>query len=281
MYGYHPTWHMSPAPAAATVSEDRSKVIEDIRKEVHASLEIAAERMKRYYDQTVQDVPEYKVGDRVWLEATNIRTTQPSKKLSHKRLGPYEITHKIGPLDYRLKLPPTMKIHPVFHTSLLHPHKEDRIPNRQQPPPPPVVVEGQEEWEVEEILDSRKQGRGLQYLVRWKGFPADTSWEPRSNITNAGDAIRAFHRRHPNRPQLLAKGIFDSLPWQPLENFTEPPPPKVVKTVRWAQGVTDPKHIRPSRTLGLKGGVMSRLRYWEDKISDILQDLRTLLDSKR
>jgi hypothetical protein len=56
---------------------------------------------------------------------------------------------------YRLMLPSSMKIHPVFHVSLLDPYKPSTILDRTQDPLPPVVVDDELEWEVEEILDSR------------------------------------------------------------------------------------------------------------------------------
>jgi hypothetical protein len=94
---------------------------------------------------------EYKVGDKVWLLSQNIiRTQPPSNKLDWKRLGPYPILERIGTQAYRLKLPLSMKIHPVFHVSLLDQFVESDIPGRVQPPPPPVIVKDQAEY----VLDS-------------------------------------------------------------------------------------------------------------------------------
>ena len=62
----------------------------------------------------------YRVGDRVWLNAKNIRIERPSKKLDAKNLGPFEVSEVVSPRSYRLKLPASMKIHNVFYTSLLH-----------------------------------------------------------------------------------------------------------------------------------------------------------------
>ena len=67
-----------------------------------------------------------------------------------------------------------MKIHNVFHISLLRRYNEDPHGRKPERPPPIVTEEGEEEWEVEKILNSRiyKQGRGkrLQFLVKWKGY---------------------------------------------------------------------------------------------------------------
>ena len=62
-----------------------------------------------------------------------------------------------------------MKIHPVFHVSLLEPYKDSTIPGQLQAPPPPIEVDGAEEFEVSEILDSRINCGKLEYLIHWQG----------------------------------------------------------------------------------------------------------------
>ena len=146
---------------------------------------------------------EFAPGDKVWLLSANIRTERPSKKLDWKRLGPFTIDHRIGLQAYRLKLPPSMRIHPVFHVSLLEPYVTSTIPGRIQPPPPPVVVdnENEPEYEVEAILDSAYRRNKLYYKIQWKGYPvSEDSWQPASNVANAPDIIRAFHARYPHQP---------------------------------------------------------------------------------
>jgi hypothetical protein len=46
-----------------------------------------------------------------------------------------------------------MMIHPMFHVSLLEPYHTSTIPRKTHEPPPPIVVNGEQEYEVEEILD--------------------------------------------------------------------------------------------------------------------------------
>jgi hypothetical protein len=67
------------------------------------------------------------------------------------------------------------------------------------PPPPPIEVEGEIEFEVEAILDSRVRHRRLQYLVSWLGHNERT-WEPSSNVANCPDLIAEFHARYPAKP---------------------------------------------------------------------------------
>ena len=86
------------------------------------------------------------------------------------------------------------------------PHIPDTIPGRIPPQPPPLVIDGEEEWEVEEILDSQKKPRtrlpilrNMEYLVRWKGYgPEHNSWEPAENLENSPELVETFHRRFPN-----------------------------------------------------------------------------------
>jgi len=104
-------------------------------------------------------------------------------------------------LAFRLELPPQMRIHPVFHVSLLEPHRENPFPGRRQPPPPPVELEDDVEWEVEEILDSRIQRGKIQYLAHWLGYGHhERTWEPPCHLSNATEAVAEFHQRYPNRP---------------------------------------------------------------------------------
>jgi len=97
-----------------------------------------------------------------------------------------------------------MRVHPVFHVSLLEPSKRNHIPNRVIPPPPPIEVDGEEEHEVSEVVDSRIRYRKINYRVRWLGWegtPEEYSWEPPENLENAKDKLAEFHRRYPNKPK--------------------------------------------------------------------------------
>jgi len=85
---------------------------------------------------------------------------------------------------------------------LLDPYQANKIGGREQLlPPPPDVVNGELEYEIEAVLDSRIRRNKLGYLIEWKGYgPEERTWEPAENLENAKEAIVAFHFRHPNRP---------------------------------------------------------------------------------
>lgn len=167
---------------------------------------IAQDIHKRYYDRRRTSPPQFKEGDLVYLDARNIRASRPSRKLSPKHLGPFPVDKVVRPDVYRLRLPPTMRIHPVFDVQLLKPVAANPYPGRVLREPEPEIVDGEEMWEVEAITDSRWFGRGRQrevrYHVRWRGFgPEYDTWEPAANVEGSGDLVSDFHTRHPSKPR--------------------------------------------------------------------------------
>ena len=98
-----------------------------------------------------------------------------------------------------------MRIHPVVNISRIKPY-HNRLPGQPVSTlgPSNVTEDRDEEYEVEFIVDSRYKGKRLEYLVHWKGWPdTDQTWEPVSNLGNAGDAVRDFHASHPSAPRCL------------------------------------------------------------------------------
>jgi hypothetical protein len=118
-------------------------------------------------------------------------------------MGPFKIIEAVGEskLAFRLELPRTMKIHPVFHVRLLDRYHENKVPGWTQPPPPPELVEGQTEYTVDKVLDSRIRRSKLEYLVDWEGYgEEERTWEPAENLGGAPEAVTEFHRQYPQRP---------------------------------------------------------------------------------
>lgn len=127
-----------------------------IHAETQKALKEAAERMKAQYDKRKHASRSYQIGDRVWLDATNLHLPCPKKKLDNKHVGPFTILDKAGASAYKLKLPSHWKIHPRFNEKLLTPYIPPMFPNQELPPPPPPdLIEDEEEYEVEEVLDTR------------------------------------------------------------------------------------------------------------------------------
>ncbi len=122
-YGYKPEFippihFMTRIPAA----EERLNTLNQIHSEVTSALKVAVEVMKNSKSPTT--FREFKIGDLVWLEGTNIHTTHPKAKLAPRRHGPFEILSTWG-VNCKLQLPKTWRIHPVFHNSLISPYVEN------------------------------------------------------------------------------------------------------------------------------------------------------------
>ena len=159
--------------------------MEDIHQQAKQALENTRESMKKYYDRKATEQPTIEVGDLVMLNAKNIRTKPPSKKLSPKLYGPFKVIERKGNRAYKLQISPSWKIPPVFHVSLLEPYRSSNQANREQPPREPEDIVGDLEWEIEKIVKSEiisytrtvrgrnKPMKELRYFVKWKGCPED------------------------------------------------------------------------------------------------------------
>ena len=166
-------------------------------EEAKAALTKSKDDMAKYYGQRCTPAPDYKPGDKVYSDASDIQTNRPSRRLSHHRLGPFPIVKKVRNGAYQLRLPPMMsRLHPVFNVVKLTPALIDPIEGHHPHPPPlPEIVDREEEWIIEAILDSKMMNRRLCYLVKWEGFGAEhNSWEPWDN-NHAPGLVADFHQK--------------------------------------------------------------------------------------
>ena len=206
--GYHPTISAPPERDLASARAKEFVVdLDELHQELRKTIAEAQQRYQIPADRRRSPAPEFKLGQQVFVQAQYFRSTRPSKKLSEKYLGPYEIIAQAGTHSFTLRLPDTLRsVHPVFHVSMLEPATPNTIPNRNQPPPPPINVEGEPEYEIAAILDAkldRRRSCKLLYLVRWSGYEGtdeEFSWLPATELGHASELVADFHSAYPDKP---------------------------------------------------------------------------------
>jgi hypothetical protein len=151
LYGRDPTMTLSRVQTEVPKANSMANTLQEIWEETGAALRLAKERMA---GREPREVPEtFDIGEKVWLDSRNLRLKTNSTKLMDQRLGPFKVLEKLSDRAYRLDLPEHLKIHNVFYVGLLSKVKEDEArPILREPGP--LEVEGEEEYEVEEIIDS-------------------------------------------------------------------------------------------------------------------------------
>jgi len=219
--GQHPRMGFEPdqLPSRVEAVNEFTDRMKATLEEAKSALAKAKDDMAQYYNRRRSPAPFFTLGDMVYLDSEDIQTTRPSRKLSHHRLGPYPVESRIGRHAYRLILPPSMRrLHPVFNVVKLTLASDDPIPGRRQvPPPPPELVDGEEEYLVEKILNSRMFRRKLQYLVKWEGYGVEhNTWEYSENVDNAPEKVAEFHARNPAAPRRILAMAFGEIPFHPF-----------------------------------------------------------------
>lgn len=176
MYGYQPELELAAKDSATEggvpAAKERIKEIDAIRQELARRWQSVQEMQSKSYNKNHKP-QRFDRGDLVMLSAKNLKQKRPSKKLSDKLIGPFRIQKCIETQAYRLWLPPTYRIHPVFHMSLLEPYK--RRPGDPDIPeyPIPELMEDDQECPVEFIRKKRTRKGKVEYLVRWEGYPKE------------------------------------------------------------------------------------------------------------
>ena len=197
--GTHPSMGVNTqeGPIDIPSAQERIQGLDRTRKEMSSFWQKTVADQARYHNKSTKD-RSYSVGDLVWLAGKNIRTVRPNRKLDYKFHGPFRITDAIGKQAYKLELPKTMQVHPVFHVSLLEPYSPRDSDGDASPKP--LEVDGEEEWEVAEVLDCRRRYGKLQYLVRWTGFSDQfNEWLCKDDL-HADDLIQSFHEKYRSKP---------------------------------------------------------------------------------
>lgn len=245
-YGFNPRLGIEPTqPAPPDLTPQRKKEflyanqIADRFERIITRLKALATQAMMRYEVNANlhrtDMPAYTVGQRVYVNVKNLRTNRPARKLDDKWVGPFAIA-KVYRRACFLTLPSTMKVFPVFHTSLLRPAPSGR------PRPGQAAINEAERlrtrgrvwerdddtledvarWEFESILDCHNQD-GLHYQIKWRDHAP--SWQPAIDLKGCDDALIQFHAENPDKPGPPA---WFRLPAPPAPLAIPPAPPPIV-----------------------------------------------------
>ncbi|KAF7776543.1 hypothetical protein Agabi119p4_4936 [Agaricus bisporus var. burnettii] len=156
--GYNPKAFINKEESNVPSIEEKTLFLEQARE---AAIKAHEQARLKMASRSNQPWSALKVGDRVWLDNRNLPVPYASKKLSQRREGPFRVIRRTSPTTYKLELRKRWKIHNKFHASLLTPIVENDIYGKHNPQPPPTLVSGEEEYEVEAILNHRVRKRHL------------------------------------------------------------------------------------------------------------------------
>jgi len=191
--------------------EAAGKFVEKIRKiqeEAKAALGKAQEEMKKFADKKRGKGEEYRVGDLVLLSTKDLKWQMKGKrseKLTECFVGPYKIKGIISSNAIELDLPKSIKIHPVVNVSRVR-LNTSQVKGQKKVPPKLVIIEGEEEFEVEKIINKRIVRGKEKFLVQWKGYTAEAdTWKSRENLENARELIEEFEREYREEAEELRR----------------------------------------------------------------------------
>ena len=179
-YGEHP-WF----PAQVSLDSVTNDTLYDVMQQLNNNLqmakrnmELARDRQTHYANVHRRDFV-FKEGEEVLLSTQNLKLPKGiTPKLSNRYIGPFKIVDVVSPTAYKLQLPDTMKIHPVFHVSLLKAYNSGGNNDHEQKVIE-IVDESKREYEVDKLLGKRfGKDSQMEYLVLWKGYPdTESTWE--------------------------------------------------------------------------------------------------------
>ncbi len=179
---------------------DRAK---NISEQMNKTLIFAREALIKTREQMMNQANKhrkkinYKIESKMFLNERNIVIARLFKKLDDKMLDSFKITDSVD-FFYKLKLLDTMRIHDVFHSELLRSAVNDSLPGQKNEFSGSIVVNDEDEWEIDDILNSRRYRRRLQYRVKWKSYDNDLNWYNADDdeFMNAQEMIDDFHIKY-------------------------------------------------------------------------------------
>jgi hypothetical protein len=172
------------------VSAVRDRVVQSskIRRICETRWKQALDKAKRNYNKKKTQI-EFKINDKVFLNARNIISIKSFKKLNYKYYDLYTINESINKISYKLNLSLIMKdIHDVFHVSLL------KLANEKNDETSSLIwIKYEKQWKIEEIVDKRIKKNKTSYLIKWLEYShSNNEWVKEKDMNNVKEAIEKF-----------------------------------------------------------------------------------------
>lgn len=184
---------------ATSITENMKKIWKFIKQKL---IKIQNDQ-KRYADKHRTSSLDYKSENMIWLFTKNIRIARSSRKLDHKMIESFKIRKMLSKIC-QLKLSFSMKIYNIFHTSLLRLVVDDSLSEQIALFSSSIILNDQneEEWELNDILNSRLHKERLQYKVVWIEHSSNFTWYSASNFTNVQKIINEYYRKYSSKFEL-------------------------------------------------------------------------------
>ncbi|SYW74696.1 uncharacterized protein UHO2_01562 [Ustilago hordei] len=193
-YGWNPKAHPDIPQRLGVNDPGRFEYLMDGKercKYLQEQIREAQRRSVNQYNRKHKDI-EFKVGDMVYINRRNWKTRRPTPKLDTRFAGPYPVQERIGRRAYRITLPANLRVHDVFHVSMLEPARTSSLPQRAEQPTIPSLPDEDLDFEVEALIDKRSHNGTTEYKVLWRGYSEEAaSWEPVENL-NCPDLIQEY-----------------------------------------------------------------------------------------
>ncbi|SPC62525.1 related to Gag-pol polyprotein [Ustilago sp. UG-2017b] len=193
-YGWNPKAHPDIPQRLGVHDPDLFEYLIDGKercKYLQEQIREAQRRTVDQYNRKHKDI-EFKVGDMVYINRRNWKTRRPTPKLDTRFAGPYPIQERVGRRAYRITLPANLRVHDVFHVSMLEPARTSSLAQRAEQPTIPSLPDEDLDFEVEALIDKRSHLGVIEYKVLWRGYSEEAaSWEPVSNL-NCPDLIQEY-----------------------------------------------------------------------------------------
>ncbi len=177
--------------------------VENIFNHMNKTLIFAREALIKTWKQMMNQTNKhrkkinYEIKSKMFLNERNIITARFFKKLNDKMLNSFQIIDSVDSF-YKLKLSKTMHIHNVFHSELLCSVVDNFLLDQKNESSRSIVINDEDEWKIDDILNSWWYWRWLQYQVKWKNYDNDLNWYNADNneFMNAQEMIDDFHIKY-------------------------------------------------------------------------------------